>query len=175
MSGVQREVDRLETMGLVTSAVDEGGRRQLRLVAEHPFADALAGLVAAEARVAYAPAGSRDSADLPTVIAASLLNPRVRGLASAIVEASREFGVTRLALFGSATENDPAVVPRDLDVSVRFDPHDSRSRADLYFGFRAALERAAGLSVDVLEIDSVDNPYLLRELAASEVVLYEAT
>ena len=77
------------------------------------------------------------------------------------------------ALFGSATQPDVAVVPRDLDVAVRFDVGDTRSPAELYFGLHDALEHATGMPVDLLEIDTVDNPYLIRELLASKVVLYE--
>jgi len=172
VSGVQREIERLQGIGLVRSVMSEQGRREISLVVEHPFADGLAGLVAADGRVAYAPVGP-GVANAAT--SAGLLNPHIRGLASSIVDAALEFGVLRVALFGSSTENDVAIVPHDLDVSVRFDPQDRRSRADLFFGLRVSLQEATSMPIDLLEIDSVDNPYMLRELAESEMVLYEAT
>ena len=169
ISSVQRELERLEGVGIVTSAIDESGRRQVSLVAEHPFADPLAGLVAAETRGSYtarhSPSSARPSAEL--------LNPRVRGLVEEISKAGQEFGAIRIAVFGSATQVEAAVVPRDLDVTVRFDPADSRSRAGLYFGLQQALEDISGIPVDLVEIDAVENPYMLRELDESEVVLYE--
>lgn len=168
VSGVQREVERLEAMGLIRSRAGPVGKREFVLETEHPFADPLAGLVAAEGRVAYMP---RLAADVPGL--RPRLNPRVRGLAGAIADAARSFGATRAALFGSATESDVAVVPHDLDVSVRFDPEDPRSRAELVFGLREELGRLTGMPVDLVESDAVDNPYLLRELAGTEVVLYE--
>ena len=169
ISSVQRELARLENLGIAASAIDGSGRRQVSLVTEHPFADPLAGLVAAEARGTYAvPRSSRSDAS-----SAELLNPRVRGLAEEISQLGREFGAIRIALFGSATQADTSIVPRDLDVTVRFDPNDSRSRADLYFGLQQALERISDMSVDLVEIDAVENPYMLRELDESEVVLYE--
>jgi predicted nucleotidyltransferase len=91
-----------------------------------------------------------------------------------IADAARRFGVLRVALFGSAAQADVAVVPHDLDVSVRFDPDDGRSRAELVFGLREELERLTGMPVDLVEPEGIDNPYLLRELDDSEVVLYEA-
>lgn len=169
ISSVQRELERLERIGIVISAIDESGRRQVSLVTEHPFVDSLAGLVAAEARGAYAVR----RAPLSDRSLLKRLNPRVRGLADEISRVGQEFGAIRIAVFGSATQMDASVVPRDLDVTVRFDPGDSRSRADLYFGLQQALERISGLPVDLVEIDAVENPYMLRELDESEVVLHE--
>ena len=138
---------------------------------DHPLADALAGLVAAEAHVAY---GGTETGGATLVSSAGLLNPHVRDLAARIVETAMRFGVARIALFGSATEVDVAVVPSDLDVSVRFERNDRRSPAERYFGLRAALEQVTGMTIDLLEPDGIENPYLLEELGSSEVVLYEA-
>ena len=174
VSGVQRELARLESLGLVRSATGERSRREVSLVPDHPFADAVAGLVAADERAPYLSGGGAvRTTGAGAAIEAHGLNPHVRGLSDSIVETSLRFGVLRVALFGSATEADVTVVPRDLDVSVRFDPQDRRSRAELFFGLRAALERVTGMEIDLLEIDSVENPYLLRELDESEVVLYQ--
>ncbi|MBE0416692.1 MAG: hypothetical protein IBX63_02890 [Coriobacteriia bacterium] len=171
VSGVQREIARLERLGLVFSRIDEAGRKQVSLMPEHPLADPLAGLVAAESRAAYATRGVSppEAGGL-----AAALNPRVRGLVTPILETCLAFGATRVALFGSATQADIAVVPADLDISVRFGPDDSRSRAERYFGLKRALERVTGMHVDLREADYGDNPYLLREIEATEVVLYEA-
>ncbi|MDA3935812.1 MAG: nucleotidyltransferase domain-containing protein [Actinomycetota bacterium] len=65
-------------------------------------------------------------------------------------------------------------MPSDLDVAILFDPDDPRSRGDRAFGLRSALEKACGMSVDLLETEAARNPYLLRELDETEVVLYEA-
>ncbi len=173
VSAVQREVAKLEDMGLVRSEVDDRGRRLIHLVAEHPFADPLAGLVAAEVRAEYSTAIVSADCLLAGAPAAGLLNPRVRGMAGMIAKAARRYGATRIALFGSATENDAGVVPRDLDVAVRFDPGDARSRAELYFGLRDELERISGMRVDLVETDAVENPYLREAIAQTEVVLLE--
>lgn len=171
VSGVQREVDRLVRLGLAVSKTDERGRRQVSLVGDHPFADALAGLVAAESQATYSPSASPPSRHSETL---ALLNPRVRGSAASLVEVCRAYGAVRVALFGSATQSDPGVVPHDLDVSVRFDPRDVRSRAERYFGLKESLERLTGMRVDLREAGDSDNPYLKREIERTEVVLYEA-
>ena len=172
VSGVQREIERLERIGLIASEIDERGRRQISMTDAHPLVDPLAGLIAAESRATYAPAQGSLSR---TSALRERINPRVRGLVPGILETSRAYGATRVALFGSSTQVDPAVVPGDLDVSVRFDPDDPRSRGDLYFGLKAALERLTGMRVDLVEGEAIDNPYLLAELADSEEVLYEAS
>ena len=172
VSGVQREIERLERIGLIASEIDERGRRQVSMTGAHPLADPLAGLIAAESRAVYAP--THGQASLTSALL-ERVNPRVRGLVPGILETSRAYGATRVALFGSSTQADPAVVPGDLVLSVRFDPGDPRSRGDLYFGLKAALERLTGMRVDLIESEAIDNPYLLAELADSEVVLYEAT
>jgi predicted nucleotidyltransferase len=171
VSGVQREIDRLVRLGLAVSETDERGRRQVSLVGAHPYTDALAGLFAAESRAIYA---ARARASSRRAEPLSLLNPRVRGLVAPLVEVCRAYGAVRVALFGSATQSDPEVVPHELDVSVRFDPRDVRSRAERYFGLKEALERLTGMRVDLREADDTDNPYLQREIERTEVVLYEA-
>lgn len=131
--------------------------------------------MAAEGSSSEVPVPNRDAAPAVHDEVLLRLNSHVRCLAGKIATVSAGFGVRRLALFGSATEVSADVVPRDLDITVRFDPSDSRSRGDLYFGLKAALEAATGMPVDLLESDAVDNPYLLKELVQTEVVLYEAT
>lgn len=172
VSGAQREVGRLEQIGLLASEIDEHGRRQIYITITHPLVDPLVALIAAEARAEYAPV--RREPRLSST-ASERINPRIRGTVPAIVETSRAYGATRVALFGSSTQADPAVVPQDLDITVRFDSSDPRSRADLYFGLKRALERLTGMKVDLVEDEAIDNPYLRSELADSEEVLYEAS
>lgn len=170
VSGVQRELERLERLGLVWSRTDESGRRQISLVSDHPLTDPLAGLVAAESRTAYT---TRAALEPAASAIGTRLNPRIRGLVTPVVETCLAYGARRVALFGSATQVDAKIAPRDLDVSVRFAPDDTRSRAERYFGLKAALERVTGMRVDLREAEDVDNPYLKRAIESSEVVLYE--
>jgi predicted nucleotidyltransferase len=170
VSGVQREVERLLEMGLIRSQRGSGGTREFVLEPEHPFADPLAGLIAAEARAAYAPC----PVDTAEPGLAPLLNPHIRGLAGPIVDIARRHGAHRVALFGSATQADVAVVPADLDVAVSFSEQDDVSRAEQVFGLKSELERISGMPVDLVEPDAVDNPYLREQLERMEVVLYQA-
>lgn len=116
--------------------------------------------VAREAGVAYAPE-------------AVGLNPAVRPMVPGIIEACRKHGAVYAALVGSSTQPDPAVMPRDLDILVRF-PTGIPDRARRYFDLLAELRVVSGRDVDMIEIDAVRNDRLRREFERTMVVLYEA-
>lgn len=100
------------------------------------------------------------------------LNPAVKPLIPAIIDACRRHGAVYAALVGSSTQPDPAVAPRDLDMLVRFPPAWER-RADQYFGLLEDLESVSEGSVDLIEIDAVKNPILRKEFERTKVVLLE--
>lgn len=100
------------------------------------------------------------------------INPEVRPLVPAIIEACRQYGAVYAALVGSSTQPDPAVKPRDLDVLIRFAP-DLERRAWQYLDLREALRIISGRPVDLIEIDAVRNDRLRTELERTKVVLLE--
>jgi predicted nucleotidyltransferase len=131
--------------------------------------------VAGEAPAVYAPAEATAGAAAAVYASEAVgLNPSVRPLVPAIIEACRKRGVTYAALVGSSTQPDPAIVPRDLDILVRFEPV-LEGYARRFFGLLHDLEDIAGRSVDVIEADAVRNRYLREEFERTRVVLYEAT
>ena len=117
-------------------------------------------LVVSEARATYAPE-------------AVGVNPDIRPHLPAIISACRRHGVTYAALVGSSTQPDPAVVPRDLDLLVRFRPG-WEGHARRYLGLREELEGVLGRPVDLIDEDAVRNGRLRDEFAWTRVVLYEA-
>jgi len=177
-SGVQREVARLERIGLVRSARDELGRRMIAVVDDHPLLPALEGLIAAAESVepAAVPSGggspTAGTAADPAVLAAGV-HPRLRRRLPRVVDACRRAGVERAVLFGSATDVDAPEAPKDLDVVVRLGGP-VEGRAARYFTLRFELEQASGLSVDLVEDEALTNPYLRDELARTGVVVVEA-
>ncbi len=76
-------------------------------------------------------------------------------------------------MFGSATDLESDVAPRDLDVLVRLGGP-LEGRAARFFALRAELERASGLPVDLVEEEAVTNPYLRDEIERTGVVILEA-
>jgi len=163
-SGVQREVERLERLGLLVSARTAEGRRALRVVDEHPLLEPLQALVDAEAGALAAGAG---------LAQASLVDRRLRPRLPRVLDALLAAGVERAVLFGSATQPGEGEPPRDLDVLVRLGGP-LEGRAARFFELRRALERASGLPVDLVEEEAVSNPYLREEIWRTGVVILEA-
>jgi uncharacterized protein len=100
------------------------------------------------------------------------LNPAIRPLVPLIIKACRHHGAVWVALVGSSTQPDPAVVPRDLDLIVDLGPQ-LEGRARRYFQLIDDLEQVAGTSVDLIERGAVKNPLLRAEFERTQVVLYE--
>lgn len=168
-SGVQREVERLEGLGLVMSERTAAGRRALRVADEHELLEPLQALVDADAAAldgAGALAGSPRAQ-------ASLVDRRLRPRLPRLLAALRGAGVERAVLFGSATQPGASAAPRDLDVLVRLGGA-LEGRATRYFELRRELERASGLPVDLVEEEAVTNPYLRDEIERTGVVILEA-
>lgn len=85
----------------------------------------------------------------------------------------RRFGVTRLAVFGSAATEDFDPERSDLDVLVEFSDG-TDDLFDAYFGLREELEDIAGRPVDLVMASAVKNPYVLRSIAETRQDLYAA-
>jgi predicted nucleotidyltransferase len=160
-SGVQREIERLERIGLARSDVDETGRRLVSVVPGHPLLEALEQLVSVSRAQAAAPSDE------------ARIHPRLRRRLPRIVAACRRAGVERAVLFGSATDVAAPEGPNDLDVVVRLGGP-VEGRAERYFTLRFELAEASGLSVDLVEEETLTNPYLVDELARTGVVVVEA-
>ena len=84
------------------------------------------------------------------------------------------YHVRRLAVFGSAADERFNPSESDLDFAVEFDPLDPHGHKESYFGLLAALEGLFGRAVDLVEYGPIRNPYFLRALQESQVMLYEA-
>lgn len=91
----------------------------------------------------------------------------------AIAALCRQYGVQRLAAFGSAVKGtfDPAT--SDLDFAVEFADY-GPGIAKRFMGFIVALEDLFGRDIDIVTPSSVKNPYFLEELERSAVPLYES-
>jgi predicted nucleotidyltransferase len=161
-SGVQREVKRLEGLGLVVSERTAEGRRALRVVDEHELLEPLQALVDAEAAASGAAATG-----------AASIHARLRPRLPRVLAVLRAAGVERATLFGSTTQADAKTAPRDLDVLVRLGGP-LKGRATRFFALHRELEAACGLPVDLVEEEALTNPYLRDEITRTGVVILEA-
>lgn len=172
-SGVQREVDRLEALGLLQTRRSEDGRRLVVAAASHPLLEPLRALLAADAAGGDATTLVTPPGDAEVATLAEAVHPALRPHLAAVHRILREAGVQRAVLFGSTTQPGEASAPGDVDLVIRLGGP-ARGRAARYFALRRALEEATGLTVDLLEEEAVDNPYLRDEIERTGVTLVAA-
>ena len=85
----------------------------------------------------------------------------------------RRFGVSRLAIFGSAVTEDFDPERSDLDVLVEFGDG-VEDLFDAYLGLREALADLVGRPVGLVMASAVKNPYVARSIAETRRDLYAA-
>lgn len=91
----------------------------------------------------------------------------------AIEQLCRRYGVARLALIGSATEEASFDPPRsDVDFLVDFSGEEQLFAR--YIDLKEALESVLGRPVDLIMARAVRNPFFLREIMRKQVLVYEA-
>ena len=159
-SGVQREVDRFEKLGLLQTRRSNEGRRLVMATESHPLLEPLRRLIAVDMT-----GTPRDSAR-PNEDAAGRWCTQPSGPASTVWWTSctpRVCARPRSSVRPLRQTTTPS--PADLDVVVRLGGP-LRGRAARYFALRRALERVSGLPVDLVEDEAVDNPYLREESGA---------
>jgi len=85
----------------------------------------------------------------------------------------REHHVRRLDLFGSAIREDFDPQQSDLDFVVEFGPPASGNGFDQYFDFKFGLERLFTRSVDLVEMQTVTNPFVREQIERTRTRLYD--
>jgi predicted nucleotidyltransferase len=85
----------------------------------------------------------------------------------------RELGVKRLYVFGSATRGASLAEVEDLDFLVQFEPMPPVAYAHNYFRLAEELEKLFHAPVDLVEIETLDNPYFKEAVDESKVPIYE--
>lgn len=86
----------------------------------------------------------------------------------------KKYHVRRLEVFGSAVREDFDPERSDLDLLVEIDPQISGSYFDDYFGLREELEILLKRPIDLLSIESLENPYFIERIAQEREILYAA-
>ena len=102
------------------------------------------------------------------------MTEQIRQKREQIAQICRQFHVRRLALFGSALGDNFDPARSDLDFLVEFEPLVPGTYAETYFGLITALERLFGRKVDLVEPESVRNPYFRQEIEANQETVYAA-
>ncbi len=93
---------------------------------------------------------------------------------SDLMELCREFHVQRPDLFGSGLSAAFDSERSDLDFLVEFEHLSAGDYATAFFGFKEALERLFGRSVDLVVASAIRNPYFLQSVEQGKALLYAA-
>jgi uncharacterized protein len=91
-----------------------------------------------------------------------------------ITQICKRLGILKLEVFGSAARGsdfDPA--HSDADFLVEFVPT-AKHGLDGYFALKSELEKLLGRGVDLVEPNSVRNPYVLAGINSAREVVYAA-
>lgn len=92
----------------------------------------------------------------------------------AIEDLCRRFHVRRLELFGSAATESFSPSSSDFDFLVEFDELEAGEHAEAYFGLLEQLSHLLGRHVDLVEPQTIKNPYLSENIQRSRTLLYAA-
>ena len=101
------------------------------------------------------------------------MNAFVENKLKELVELCAMRRVRRLELFGSATNDDFDPAISDLDFLVEFQELTPGEHADAYLGLLDELGDMFEKSIDLLETRAIQNPYFLKNIEKSRVMLYD--
>lgn len=100
------------------------------------------------------------------------MEPKLVSKKVEIAAVCRQFGVSRLDVFGSAAAGDFDPASSDYDFIASFDPQPGVSMARRFLGFSDALEALLERKVDLMTDHLIANPYLRAAITASRKVVY---
>lgn len=90
-----------------------------------------------------------------------------------LAELCRLNGARRLDAFGSMTRPEFNPDRSDLDFLVEFDDMPPHQHADAYFNLKEGLESLFGRRVDLINVNSITNPFFRARVVAERRVVYE--
>lgn len=100
--------------------------------------------------------------------------PLIEDNREALAALCRTYCVRRLELVGSAATGRYDPQASDLDFLVEFEAHSPMGPFRQYFDFLDELQTLFGRKVDLIEAHAMKNPYLIRSINATRVLLYAA-
>ena len=104
-----------------------------------------------------------------------LMHPLIEERRAELIEFCRRHRVKRLEIFGSGARGedfDPA--RSDVDLLVEFEASGAPPSLSSFFELREALSVQIGRPVDLVEVGSVRNPYVLAEIERNRELVYAA-
>ena len=87
-----------------------------------------------------------------------------------VIPPCKEFDVKRLDIFGSIAKGG-ASKGSDIDLIVEFNDFNYKP-SKRYFGLLHYFEKAFNCEIDLITLDRIKNPYLLKKIAKERINLY---
>lgn len=103
-----------------------------------------------------------------------MVNEQVQDQIEALTILCTSHHVAQLELFGSAATGTFNTGISDIDFLVKFKKLSPSDHADAYFGLLESLQDLFGVSIDLVEIGAVRNPFLLESIEETRTTLYAA-
>jgi len=88
-----------------------------------------------------------------------------------IIALCKKYKVNKLFVFGSILTN-RFNKDSDIDLVVSFNKAEVSDYFDNYFDFKYSLEELLGREVDLLEEQTIKNPYLKKNVDSTKVLIY---
>ena len=88
-----------------------------------------------------------------------------------IIALCKKYKVNKLFVFGSTLTN-RFNKDSDVDLVVSFNKAEVSDYFDNYFDFKYSLEELLGREVDLLEEQTIKNPYLKKNVDSTKVLIY---
>lgn len=88
-----------------------------------------------------------------------------------IIALCKKYKVNKLFVFGSIL-TDRFNEDSDVDLIVSFNKEEVSDYFDNYFDFKYSLEELFGRNVDLLEEQTIKNPYLKKNVDATKALIY---
>ena len=88
-----------------------------------------------------------------------------------IIALCKKYKVNKLFVFGSILTN-RFNKDSDIDLVVSFNKAEVSDYFDNYFDFKYSLEELLGREVDLLEEQTIKNPYLKKNVDTTKVLIY---
>ena len=88
-----------------------------------------------------------------------------------IIALCKKYKVNKLFVFGSILTN-RFNKDSDIDLVVSFNKAEVSDYFDDYFDFKYSLEELLGREVDLLEEQTIKNPYLKKNVDSTKVLIY---
>ena len=102
------------------------------------------------------------------------MDPLIEDKREGLNRLCERFNVRRLELFGSAADGTYSPETSDLDFLVEFLPLQPGEHFDTYFGLLEALQDLFQRPVDLVMTRAIKNPYFLKAVNQTRMVLYAA-